>query len=106
MSDMIRVEFGALQHAGDSINTALRALENQLAELERDAAPLVATWQGDAQQAYQVRQTRWREAAQGLSAMLRVIDTIRGARGGAADSSGSAARASRRRINIRRPSAP
>ena len=73
MSDMIRVEFGALQHAGDSINTALRALENQLAELERDAAPLVATWQGDAQQAYQVRQTRWREAAEGLSVMLRDI---------------------------------
>jgi WXG100 family type VII secretion target len=73
MNDMIRVEFGALQHAGDSINNALRALENQLAELERDAAPLVATWQGDAQQAYQVRQTRWREAAQGLSVMLRDI---------------------------------
>lgn len=73
MNDMIRVEFGALQHAGDSINNALRALENQLAELERDAAPLVATWQGDAQQAYHVRQTRWREAAQGLSVMLRDI---------------------------------
>ncbi len=73
MSDMIRVEFGALQHAGDSINTALRALENQLAEIERDAAPLVATWQGDAQQAYQIRQTRWREAAEGLSMMLRDI---------------------------------
>lgn len=73
MSDMIRVEFGALQHAGDSISNALRALESQLAELERDAAPLVATWQGDAQQAYQVRQTRWREAAQGLSVMLRDI---------------------------------
>ena len=73
MSDMIRVEFGALQHAGDSISTALRALENQLAEVERDAAPLVATWQGEAQQAYQVRQTHWREAAEGLSVMLRDI---------------------------------
>jgi WXG100 family type VII secretion target len=33
----------------------------------------VATWQGDAQQAYQVRQTRWREAAENLSVMLRDI---------------------------------
>ena len=73
MSDMIRVEFGALQHASDSINNGLRALQNQLAEVERDAAPLVATWQGDAQQAYQVRQTRWREAAENLSVMLRDI---------------------------------
>jgi 6 kDa early secretory antigenic target len=73
MSEMLRVEFGALQHASDSINTALRALQNQLADLERDAAPLVATWQGDAQQAYQVRQTRWREAAESLSVMLREI---------------------------------
>ena len=73
MSDMLRVEFGALQHASDSINQALRALQNQLADLERDAAPLVATWQGDAQQAYQVRQTRWREAADNLSLMLRDI---------------------------------
>jgi early secretory antigenic target protein ESAT-6 len=73
MSDLLRVEFGALQHAGDSINSALRAMQNQLGELERDAAPLVSTWQGDAQQAYQVRQTRWREAAEGLSVMLRDI---------------------------------
>ena len=73
MSDMLRVEFGALQHASDSINTALRALQNQLAELERDAAPLVATWQGDAQEAYRVRQSRWRESAENLSVMLRDI---------------------------------
>ena len=73
MSDILRVEFGAMQHAGDSIITALRTLQGQLDQLERDAAPLVATWQGDAQQAYQQRQTRWREAAEHLSVMLRDI---------------------------------
>jgi 6 kDa early secretory antigenic target len=73
MNDILRVEFGALQHAGDSITGALRALQGQLDQLERDAAPLVATWQGDAQQAYQLRQVRWRDAADHLSLMLRDI---------------------------------
>jgi early secretory antigenic target protein ESAT-6 len=75
MNDVIRVEFGALQHASDSIATALRTLREQLAQLERDAAPLVATWEGDAQQAYRERQTRWQQAADQLSAMLRDIKT-------------------------------
>jgi 6 kDa early secretory antigenic target len=73
MNDILRVEFGALQHAGDSITTALRTLHSQLDQLERDAAPLVATWQGEAREAYQQRQLRWREAAEHLSAMLRDI---------------------------------
>ncbi len=73
MNDILRVEFGALQHASDSISTALRALDQQLDQIERDASPLVATWQGDAQQAYHQRQARWREAAGDLALMLRDI---------------------------------
>lgn len=73
MSEILRVEFGALHHASESITTALRSLQGQLDQLERDAAPLVSTWQGDAQQAYHLRQTRWREAADHLSVMLRDI---------------------------------
>src|SRR4051812_20825301 len=72
-NDILRVEFGALQHGSDAITTALRNLRQQLEQVERDAAPLVATWQGDAQQAYQQRQTRWREAADHLSVMLQDI---------------------------------
>ena len=74
-NDLIRVEFGALQQASDSIATALRALREQLGQLERDAAPLVATWEGDAQQAYRDRQTKWQQAAEHLSTMLRDIKT-------------------------------
>ena len=73
MTDILRVEFGALQHGSDAITTALRSLQQQLDQVERDAAPLVATWEGDARQAYQQRQTRWREAADHLSVMLRDI---------------------------------
>ncbi|WP_434742550.1 WXG100 family type VII secretion target [Micromonospora sp. SH-82] len=67
------VNFAALQQAGADIQRALNTLESQLGQLERDAAPLVATWAGDAQQAYQVRQSRWRTASQDLQAMLRDI---------------------------------
>lgn len=71
--DILRVEFGALQHASDSIFTALRSIQAQLDQLSHDAAPLVATWEGTAQLAYAERQVRWQDAAEHLSAMLRDI---------------------------------
>jgi ESAT-6 family protein len=73
MTDILRVEFGALQHASNEIDAALRTLRGQLEQAERDAAPLVATWEGEAHHAYQQRQTRWREAAADLSTMLSDI---------------------------------
>lgn len=73
MGDTLFVNFAALHQAGADITTALGALESQLGQLERDAAPLVQTWSGEAQQAYQERQTRWRTAANDLALMLRDI---------------------------------
>jgi WXG100 family type VII secretion target len=67
------VNFAAMQQASVDIQSALNALTNQLAELERDAAPLVATWDGAAREAYDVRQARWRGAADDLSRILRDI---------------------------------
>jgi WXG100 family type VII secretion target len=73
MSDMLVVQFGALQQASGSIQSALNTLEGQLSQLESDAAPLVSTWAGDAKIAYEARQAKWRTAAQDLSAILRDI---------------------------------
>ncbi|AXO32738.1 WXG100 family type VII secretion target [Micromonospora chalcea] len=67
------VNFAALQQAGADIQRALSTLESQLGQLERDAAPLVASWNGSAREAYEVRQSRWRAASQDLQAMLRDI---------------------------------
>jgi WXG100 family type VII secretion target len=67
------VSFPALQQASADIQKALNTLESQLGQLERDAAPLVATWDGEAKQAYDQRQARWRSASQDLQAMLRDI---------------------------------
>jgi WXG100 family type VII secretion target len=48
-------------------------LESQLSQLERDAAPLVETWSGEAKEAYLARQSTWRQASGELSAMLQGI---------------------------------
>jgi len=73
MSDALLVNFIALQEASAHIQTAIGALESQLAQLEKDAAPLVETWSGDAKDAYLARQAQWRQASGDLSAMLRNI---------------------------------
>ncbi|MEV4713500.1 WXG100 family type VII secretion target [Micromonospora sp. NPDC049374] len=67
------VNFAALQQASADIQRALNTLDAQLGQLERDAAPLVANWSGAAQQAYEQRQARWRNASQDLQVMLRDI---------------------------------
>ncbi|WP_433284560.1 WXG100 family type VII secretion target [Micromonospora sp. CA-244673] len=67
------VNFAALQQAGADIQRALTTLESQLGQLERDAAPLVSSWSGEAREAYEQRQARWRAASQDLQTMLRDI---------------------------------
>jgi len=67
------VSFPALQQASADIQKAFNTLDTQLSQLERDAAPLVATWTGEAKQAYEQRQARWRTASADLQAMLRDI---------------------------------
>ncbi|WP_405092076.1 WXG100 family type VII secretion target [Micromonospora sp. NBC_01392] len=67
------VNFAALQQAGADIQRALTTLESQLGQLERDAAPLVASWNGEAREAYEQRQSRWRAASQDMQVMLRDI---------------------------------
>jgi WXG100 family type VII secretion target len=73
MGDIMYINFPALQKASADIQTALNSMETQLGQLERDAAPLVSTWDGDAKAAYEQRQARWRSAANDLSVMLRDI---------------------------------
>ena len=71
--DNLVVDFAQLQATSQHIQTAVGNLESQLAQLERDAAPLVDTWNGDAKQAYLQRQATWRQAAAELTNMLREI---------------------------------
>jgi WXG100 family type VII secretion target len=70
---MLLVNFGALQQAGADIQKGVNTLHSQLDQLEQDAAPLVATWEGEAQQAYAARQAKWRAASQDLTNILQNI---------------------------------
>jgi 6 kDa early secretory antigenic target len=71
--DMLVVNFAALQQASADIARAVDTIRTQLAELEREAAPLVASWDGEAREAYGLRQAAWRRAAGQLSTTLQSI---------------------------------
>jgi early secretory antigenic target protein ESAT-6 len=71
--DSLVVNFASMQQAAGDIASALGKLNGSLDTLESDASKLVATWEGDAQQAYSQRQAQWRAAANDLAAMLNDI---------------------------------
>jgi early secretory antigenic target protein ESAT-6 len=74
MSDgLLVVNFGALQQASADIQKALTTLEAQLSQLEQDASPLIATWDGAARDAFFQRQTTWRNSSEDLKGILRDI---------------------------------
>lgn len=75
MSDALVVNFAALQQASAHISTAVDTMRSQLDDLERRAAPLVSTWDGEARAAYDERQRAWRRAAGQLAATLQAIKT-------------------------------
>jgi WXG100 family type VII secretion target len=83
MSDEGRlgINFVALHNASTHIQSAIATLDQQLDGLEKDAAPLVASWSGEAREAYQVRQANWRKASAEctdiLRRMLRALDESR-----------------------------
>ena len=72
-NDNLVVNFTALNQASQDISSALNKMNSSLDTLEADAAKLVSTWVGRAQDAYADRQRQWRAAAQDLAAMLNDI---------------------------------
>jgi early secretory antigenic target protein ESAT-6 len=70
---LLHVSVGALRQAGADIDRALSALRAQLDQLERDAGPLIASWSGQARDAYEQRQAVWRSASEDLQGHLRRI---------------------------------
>ncbi|GIE98244.1 WXG100 family type VII secretion target [Paractinoplanes rishiriensis] len=70
---VLLVNFGALQQASADINKGVSTLQSQLDQLERDAAPLISEWDGEAKEAYYVRQETWRKASAELTQILQNI---------------------------------
>ncbi|MFI7648971.1 WXG100 family type VII secretion target [Micromonospora sp. NPDC049460] len=70
----IRYNFGALNAAADSCGGAMRNLTGELDGLKSGIAPLLATWDGDAREAYFRRQNDWEAAANDLRDLLGRIE--------------------------------
>jgi early secretory antigenic target protein ESAT-6 len=73
MNDTLVVDFGAMDHASHSIQTALNTLQARLDEVSELGRRLTAGWQGDARDAYSARQSNWERAGTDLAQMLRDI---------------------------------
>ena len=70
---MLLVNFGQLQQGVADIAKAVGKMQADLDQLQQDARPLVETWDGTAQQAYQARQAKWTAASNDLTQILQNI---------------------------------
>ncbi|MFF5230559.1 WXG100 family type VII secretion target [Dactylosporangium sp. NPDC000521] len=73
MDDTLVVNFAAMDHAGQSIQSALNTLTGRLDEVSQLGRRLTAGWQGESQEAYAARQANWERAGADLAATLREI---------------------------------
>lgn len=68
--DGLRVDHSGLEMAADDLQQGVRAIEERLARLSGELAPLRTDWTGQAQQAYQLAQNRWTSAIEDLRLLL------------------------------------
>ena len=78
MSSPIKVTFAALHDAQGDISASAQRIFGQLDELKASLAPMVATWEGEAYEAYAEKQRRWDTAAADLSTVLMQIGRVVG----------------------------
>jgi ESAT-6 family protein len=74
----ILVTFGEIAAAQRNVVSTSRQINEQLEDLRRYLAPLVATWSGQAAQDYQVKQRQWDASAADLTAVLAQIGVALG----------------------------
>ena len=72
------VSFAALQEAEREIGRCADRVRGELDDLAADLAPLTASWQGAAAEAYQEHMREWRAAAADIADVLgRVAGMVR-----------------------------
>ena len=74
----ILVNFEQLTAAEIAMAASQRHIAAALAELDRDLAPLLASWEGDGKQAYLRQQVKWNTAAEELNRTLAAVHTAVG----------------------------
>lgn len=71
----INVNYGALSTASADIKSTTDQVNGILDQLKSDLAPLVNTWEGEAQEAYRGKQAQWDQAADDINKVLASIGT-------------------------------
>lgn len=69
----IRVSYSALGTAETDIKASVARIRTSLANLERDLAPMAASWTGEASEFYRDKQRQWNKAADELSMILESV---------------------------------
>lgn len=69
----MKIVFPEVESAISDLGKGVSTLDQKLSDLDSAARPLVATWEGTAQQAYNERQQGWTKAATDLKAVLTDI---------------------------------
>ncbi|MGI4894999.1 MAG: WXG100 family type VII secretion target [Janthinobacterium lividum] len=73
MADRVRVNFNSLATAGADLSAGVASAGTRLENLKGAIAPMVATWDGDAQIAYHEQQTKWDTAWVDLTDALKQL---------------------------------
>lgn len=76
MPDEIRVDFRALEEGETSLRHAVDEVDSHLTELERCVERLLATWTGEAAEAYRAAQHEWDAAVAGMREQVREMHTL------------------------------
>jgi 6 kDa early secretory antigenic target len=69
-STQIVVQFAQVQSAAADCRATVSSMTSQLDDLRNQLAPMVATWEGDAQAAYRACQAKWDAAAADIRDLL------------------------------------
>ncbi|WP_028852119.1 WXG100 family type VII secretion target [Thermocrispum municipale] len=71
----IQVDYATLERAADEVNKAQQLMNTKLEEVEAEVKRLAASWEGEAQTAYQTAQKKQNEAQAELAQVLAQIET-------------------------------
>ncbi len=69
----IKITYGTVTAAAQDIRSTAKDLESQLNALSARVEKVVATWEGDARDAYRAKQKGWDTNVQGLNDTLNAI---------------------------------
>lgn len=77
-SGHILVTFGAIAGAQSDTAATAAALNQELSDLQAYLAPLIASWEGSARDAYRNYQNQWNQAQEELNGVLSQISAALG----------------------------